>query len=109
MGRWHGDARTFLRRHREALAKRPLAVFALGPVKDEPKQWEGARKQLYATLAHVPGIEPVSVGLFGGAIVPETLHFPFSHIPAGDLRDWAAIEEWAGRLPEALGLAVPVG
>jgi menaquinone-dependent protoporphyrinogen oxidase len=102
MGRWHGDARAFLRRHREALATRPLAVFALGPVRDEPKQWEGARKQLYDTLAHFPGIEPVTVAMFGGAIVPETLHFPFSHVPAGDLRDWAAIEEWAARLPDAL-------
>ena len=104
MGRWHPGARAFLRRHRDALAKRPLAVFALGPVKDEPKQWDGAEKQ----LSRLPGIEPVTVALFGGAIVPETLHFPFSHVPAGDLRDWAAIEEWAGRLPEALGLAVQV-
>src|SRR5205085_1748229 len=44
----------------------------------------------------------------GGAIVPETLHFPFSNMPAGDLRDWAAIEEWAARLPDALGLDVLV-
>jgi menaquinone-dependent protoporphyrinogen oxidase len=110
MGRLHRDARAFLRRHRKALADRSLAVFALGPLKDEPEQWEGARRQLYHALAHFPGVEPVSVGLFGGAIVPETLHFPFSHMPAGDLRDWDAIEEWAARLPEALGLtaAAPV-
>ena len=104
MGRWHGDARAFLGRFKEELADRPLAVFALGPVKDELDQWEGAREQFYDALAHFPGIEPVSVGLFGGAIVPETLHFPFSRIPAGDLRDWAAIEAWTGRLPDALGL-----
>jgi hypothetical protein len=55
---------------------------------------------------HVPGVEPVTVGLFGGAIVPETLHFPFSHMPAGDLRDWDAVRDWADRLPDALGLAV---
>jgi len=108
MGRWHGDARAFLRRHREALATRPLAVFALGPVRDEPKQWDGARKQLYDTLAHFPGIEPVTVALFGGAIVPETLHFPFSRVPAGDLRDWDEIREWTERLPDALGLGVLV-
>jgi len=104
MGRLHHDARAFLRRHRAALAEKPFAVFALGPVKDEPDQWEGASRQLYRTLAQVPGVEPASVRLFGGAIVPETLHFPFSHIPAGDLRDWEAIEEWAARLPDALGL-----
>jgi menaquinone-dependent protoporphyrinogen oxidase len=104
MGRWHGDARAFLRRFADELTSRPLAIFALGPTKDEPEQWTGARKQLYESLARFPGVEPVSVGLFGGAIVPETLHFPFSHIPAGDLRDWSAIEEWTARLPDALGL-----
>jgi hypothetical protein len=50
----------------------------------------------------------VTVGLFGGAIVPETLHFPFSHVPAGDLRDWDSIRAWTERLPDALGLRVLV-
>ncbi len=108
MGRWHSDARAFLRRFRSELGTRPLAVFALGPVEDAPEQWEGAREQLYRSLTHVPGVEPVTVGLFGGAIVPETLHFPFSHMPAGDLRDWDAVRDWADRLPDALGLAAPV-
>src|SRR5215217_5560817 len=103
MGRLHGDGRAFLRLFAKELAARPLAVFALGPVKDAPEQWEAARKQLDHALAHFPGVEPVSVGLLGGAIVPETLHFPFSRIPAGDLRDWAAIEAWSVRLPDALG------
>jgi menaquinone-dependent protoporphyrinogen oxidase len=108
MGRWHGEARAFLRRFRKELATKPLAVFALGPVKDEAEQWEHARRQLFDALSHVPGVEPVSVGVFGGAIVPETLHFPLSHIPAGDLRDWAAIEAWTARLPEALGVGALV-
>jgi len=54
--------------------------------------------------ARTNGLEPVSVGIFGGAIVPETLHFPFSHVPAGDLRDWDEIRKWSARLPEALGV-----
>ena len=109
MGRWHADARAFLHRFADELADRPLAVFALGPLKDDPEQWEGARKQFYAALARFAGVEPVSVGLFGGAIVPETLHFPFSRIPAGDLRDWDVIEEWSARLPDALGVGALVG
>jgi menaquinone-dependent protoporphyrinogen oxidase len=108
MGRWHHDARAFLRRFRSELATRPLAVFALGPISDSAEQWDGARQQLYGALAHVPGVEPVTVGLFGGAIVPETLHFPFSHVPAGDLRDWDSIQAWTERLPDALGLRVLV-
>src|SRR5512133_951094 len=108
MGRWHRDARAFLGRFRSELAALPLAVFALGPLEDTPEQWDGAREQLYRALAHVPGVQPVTVGLFGGAIVPETLHFPFSHIPAGDLRDWDSIVAWTERLPDALGLRVLV-
>ena len=109
MGRWHHDARAFLRRFRSELATRPLAAFVLGPVEDKPEQWEGAREQLSKALAHVPGVEPVTVDVFGGAIVPETLHFPFSHVPAGDLRDWDSIRAWTERLPDALGLGVLVG
>jgi menaquinone-dependent protoporphyrinogen oxidase len=108
LGRWHHDARAFLRRFRSELATRPLAVFALGPISDSSEQWDGARQQLYRALAHAPGVEPVTVGLFGGAIVPETLHFPFSHVPAGDLRDWDSIRAWTERLPDALGLRVLV-
>ncbi len=104
MGRWHRDARAFLRRFGAELATRPLAVFALGPVEDAPKQWDGARTQFYRSLTHEPGVEPVTVGLFGGAILPETLHFPFSRMPAGDLRDWDAIRDWCERLPGSLGL-----
>ena len=108
MGRWHHDARAFLRRFSSELTTRPLAVFALGPVQDKPEQWDGATKQFYKALAHAPGIEPVAVEVFGGAIVPETLHFPFSHVPAGDLRDWESIREWTERLPDKLGLGVLV-
>src|SRR5215831_11987247 len=78
MGRWHRDARSFLVRFRIELASRPLAVFALGPLEEDRENRESARKQLYRTLSHVPGVEPVTVGLFGGAIVPATLHFPLS-------------------------------
>src|ERR1051326_2302430 len=60
MGRWHGDARAFLRRFRHELATRPFAVFALGPVKDDAEQWEDARKQLFDALSHAPGVEPRS-------------------------------------------------
>src|SRR5204862_5659657 len=87
------------------LEAKPFAVFALGPLKDDEGQWEGAREQLDRALA---GFRPEAVGVFGGAIVPETLYFPFSHVPAGGLRDWDEIEAWARGLPEALGVRVAV-
>ena len=103
MGRWQRHAHAFLRRHRDALAERPLAVFALGPLHDSPKEWSEARAQLDTALAR-HDLEPRVVELFGGRVDPSHLHFPFSKMPPGDARDWAAITAWGEALPEALGL-----
>ena len=40
MFRWHKGAKQFLSRHRQALMERPVAVFAMGPLKDEAKDWQ---------------------------------------------------------------------
>ncbi|WP_323136091.1 flavodoxin domain-containing protein [Streptomyces sp. NBC_01481] len=39
MGRWHRDARRFARRHRHALAGRPLWLFSSGP--STRRHWNG--------------------------------------------------------------------
>ena len=104
MGRWHKEALRFVRTHRQELERLPVAVFALGPVDDRVENWESARKQLDKALAALPEIDPVDVKLFGGAVKPEDLHFPFSHMPAADVRDWVAIRAWGAGLPERLGL-----
>jgi menaquinone-dependent protoporphyrinogen oxidase len=104
MGRWHHDARVFLRRHRRALERLPLAVFALGPGKDTPEDYASSRRQLEHALGRFPGIEPRATAVFGGVIDPEKLHFPFNHMPQIDLRDWAEIRAWAAGLPTELEL-----
>jgi len=104
MGRWHPDARRFLRRHRRALERLPFAVFALGPGKNAPKDFESSRRQLEHALEKTPELEPRSVAIFGGVIDPERLHFPFSHLPKTDLRDWNEIRRWAATLPAELDL-----
>lgn len=103
MGRWHRHAHAFLRRNHRALAGRPLAVFALGPLHDDEKEWSDARAQLDAAVAR-HGIEAQVVEIFGGRVDPSQLHFPFSKMPAGDARDWDAIAAWGEALPELLGL-----
>ena len=103
MGRWHRHAHAFLRRNQRSLAGRPLAVFALGPLHDDAKEWSEARAQLDAALAR-HGVEPLAVEIFGGRIDPSTLHFPFSKMPSGDARDWSAITAWSEALPGVLGL-----
>lgn len=96
-GRLHKDALRFLARHRDALAHRPLAVFALGPRTLEFSDAAASRAQLDRALrsAHVV---PDAVTIFGGVIKPAKLHFPFNRMPASDARDWAAIEAWAAEI-----------
>jgi len=104
MGRWHGDARRFLRRHRKALAALPLAVFALGPGEDTEKDFASSRHQLDYALAHAKGIEPRAIEIFGGVIDPDRLSFLFNHMPRVDIRNWDRIDLWASSLPVELGL-----
>ena len=54
MGRFHKDARRFLSAHRNTLIEMPVALFVLGPVQTEEKDWAGARTQLKKELAKYP-------------------------------------------------------
>ncbi|HEV7133810.1 MAG TPA: flavodoxin domain-containing protein [Gaiellaceae bacterium] len=106
MGRWHRDAHRFLRRHAGELEATPFAVFALGPLHDDPAEWTKARAVLSSALEGRPA--PAAVEVFGGKIDPAELRFPFSKMPAGDVRDWTAIDAWALRLPALLAPAATV-
>lgn len=97
MGRWHADARRFLRSHREELAQKHLAVFALGPLTLARHDVEGSRRQLVRALERI-GIEWELIAVFGGVVDPEKLRFPFNHMPETDARDWDAIESWAAEV-----------
>jgi menaquinone-dependent protoporphyrinogen oxidase len=99
MGRMHREARRFLTRHHEALEKLPFAVFAMGPLSGEEAEKEKVRPHLQRGLDRYPELEPVSAEIFGGVIDPEKLSFPFSHMPAGDHRDWDEIRDFAFALP----------
>jgi menaquinone-dependent protoporphyrinogen oxidase len=108
MFRWHKDAKSFLSRHREALAVRPAAVFALGPFEDVPKQWQDVRANLDKELAKFPWFAPVAVQIFGGKFDPAKLDFPYNLVPGlkklpiSDIRDWDAIRAWANGLAPRL-------
>jgi menaquinone-dependent protoporphyrinogen oxidase len=98
MGKWHADARRLLKRHREVLAGKRLAVFGMGPDSLEESKVAESRKQLDRALATVPELEPIAVTIFGGALEPESWRFPLNRLPAFDARDWDAIRDWAGDL-----------
>lgn len=114
IGRWLKDARRFMTRHQQALAKRPVAIFSLGPTRAAEGEWEGVRTQMDKELARFPWLAPVAVELFGGVYDPAKLRFPDSllsalpasplhQMPASDLRDWEAIRAWASSLAEKFG------
>jgi menaquinone-dependent protoporphyrinogen oxidase len=100
VGMLHGDAKAFLKQHREALQQRPTAFFTLGPVYGDDKSWNSAREEEQKELAKFPWFNPVTQEVFGGKFDPAKLGFPFRFIPpvrrmkANDARNWDAIQEW---------------
>lgn len=120
IGHWHKDARQFLLRHHDGLARRPVAIFALGPLTNprDETEWTGCRNQLDKDLAQYPWLAPVAVELFGGKLDPAQLRFPdtllnvmpaspFKDMAPTDLRDWEAIRAWAADLAAKLEPAAP--
>ena len=101
MGRLHGDARKMLKRQRDALARRPLAVFAMGPATLADKEVADAQKQLAKGLEQA-SVRPDTTAIFGGVIDPATFRFPLNRLPASDARDWDAIRRWAAEVAEAI-------
>ncbi|MGO8948217.1 MAG: flavodoxin domain-containing protein [Ktedonobacterales bacterium] len=111
MFHWHKDALHFLQRYREALSTRQVVIFAVGPLHDEAKEFQGAREQLDKELAKFPWLTPTVITIFGGKLDPTKLTFPHNLVPAlknmppSDVRDWAAIKAWAGDLARKLQVA----
>jgi menaquinone-dependent protoporphyrinogen oxidase len=108
MFHWHKDALRFLSRYREAITQRPVAIFALGPVHADEKEFQGSREQLEKELAKFPWLTPAAIAIFGGKFDPQKLGFPFNllpalkNMPASDVRDWTAIRAWASTLAAML-------
>ncbi len=113
IGAWHKDAVNLLSRHREALATRPVAVFALGPLNNGEEERVSARTDLDKELAKHAWFKPSAVEIFVGKYDPAKLRFPHNlltiapasplhQLPASDHRDWAAIRAWADSLAARL-------
>lgn len=109
MGKIVGDVGKFVGRYRDALAKLPVAAFAVGvaPVGTNPGEIEKAKKIFHDTLSP---LEPVAEALFAGRIDLATLNFIQKRMigmvkaPVGDFRDWDAIAKWAKELPAKFGV-----
>ncbi|TPQ17741.1 flavodoxin domain-containing protein [Streptomyces sporangiiformans] len=108
-GRWHKDARRFVRRHRHELAERPLWLFSSGPLDPSASERD---------IPPVPGVKKAMDRLdakehvtFGGCLEEGAKGWVARMIlrngKGGDFRDFTAIEEWAARISAELGAAAP--
>ncbi|MCB0909790.1 MAG: flavodoxin domain-containing protein [Nocardioidaceae bacterium] len=118
MFHWLKPAVRFARKHRAALASRPLWLFSSGPLgtdvvdKDGKNVLETTRPKEFADLVDL--LHPRGEQIFFGAYDPDTTpiglgermvrHMPAMKgaLPAGDFRDWAAIEAWAKNIAAEL-------
>jgi menaquinone-dependent protoporphyrinogen oxidase len=118
MFHWLKDATKFVKRHREALRDRPVWLFSSGPLGTDLVDEEGrdildvTRPKEFDEL-HA-AIRPRGERVFFGAWDPDAppvglgerllRRMPASRdaTPAGDFRDWLAIDAWTAEIAAAL-------
>ena len=126
MFHWLKDATTFATPEpRVALRERPVWLFSSGPVgtdlvdKDGPRRPrdrrpEGVRRadapllraRGRAASSSGPGTPTPRPSRFGRAHVCTSCPHAQAALPAGDFRDWSAIDAWAGEIAAALATDV---
>ena len=118
MGKLVGEIARFARRHRDVLAKVPVAHFivCLSAAEETEENCEAMAGYLEALRQTAPNVEPVDTALFAGAVLADTPEyrrlFPLLKIPVKamaeqpDHRDWEAIRAWAEGLRPKLFEAV---
>jgi menaquinone-dependent protoporphyrinogen oxidase len=121
---WLKDATEFVRRNRSELVSRPVWLFSSGPIGTDTTDAKGrdvreaAEPREFAEFRDA--VHPRGEAVFFGAYDPEAKPIGFMErvtrlmpaarnaLPAGDFRDWAAIDAWAGTIADELS-PVPVG
>ena len=114
-GSVHPEMKSFLKRHVQVLRKLPVAYFILCLTLKEETEENRCTAEGYidAVRKEVPELEPVDVGFFAGALLPEGVPGQKLSLPtrlilkamkseAGDYRDWDAIRTWATSVQPAL-------
>jgi menaquinone-dependent protoporphyrinogen oxidase len=122
MFRWLKDASRFVERHRALLEHRPVWLFSSGPLgadrvdahgndvleASRPKDFEalGSRIQPRGTQVFFGAWDPQSAPV--GLVEWLVRRMPAKDtLPAGDFRDWEAIDAWAREIAQQLRAAAP--
>lgn len=103
-GRWHKDARRFVRRHGKALAECPVWLFSSGPLDPSASERD---------IPPVPGVKKAIAWLdaqehitFGGCLREGAKGWVARMIvrngKGGDFRDFDQIKAWAARIGQTL-------
>lgn len=115
---WMKKATNFVRRHRAALAERPVWLFSSGPLGTKTVDEHG-RDVCAVTVPKeidefTESIHPRDHRVFFGALDREKLGFthrlmlklPVNRdnaiFPLGDFRDWNDIDAWAGKIAQVV-------
>ncbi len=123
MFHWLKDATKFVQRNRALLAGRPTWLFSSGPVGTDTVDKEGRDLLEVSVPKEFPdlhdAIHPRGEKVFFGAWDPAAKPIGFAErivtlmpaakmaLPAGDFRDWEAIDAWADEIARELdGTAV---
>ncbi len=112
MGSVLPEIQEFVRARREELEGRPVAYFVVCMTmqEDTPENRAEANGYLDPLRSEV---KPVEVGLFAGKVdysklgVGTRLMAKMADLPAGDYRNWTAIEAWTDALAARLGALAP--
>lgn len=97
-GRWHRDARRFVKRHTGALRERPVWLFSSGPLDGSAIEAIPPVPQVQELLKRIGARGHVT---FGGRLPADAKGFPASAMAkthAGDWRDPERIRGWAAEV-----------
>ena len=103
-GRWHKDARRFVRREARALRGTKVWLFSSGPLGDAA--WTADDTELVAQVRRaMEQSGAIAHKTFGGRLTPDAKGFPASAMAkkmAGDWRDQESVELWAKTIASSL-------
>jgi menaquinone-dependent protoporphyrinogen oxidase len=114
---WLQDATRFVKRHRVVLGTRPVWLFSSGPLSTDRIDAQGddvleaTRPKEFDELAAL--VHPRDMQVFFGAWDPDAPRIGLTEqlvrrlpaaeaTPAGDFRDWAAIDAWSATIAREL-------
>ncbi|MEU9451209.1 flavodoxin domain-containing protein [Streptomyces sp. NPDC048277] len=103
-GRWHKDARRFIRRHRPDLARLPVWFFSSGPL--DTSASDGDIPPVRAVRRAMDDLHARGHATFGGCLDDDADGFLARRIlrsgKGGDFRDFEAVAAWASGIAQQL-------